>query len=137
MVFCSPKCGHRCTKARHDLAWQRARALAKRLGDGWEPRVWENMGWHYDVKKADCISVKEYWPRVYDDSSAIEKLAALVPESYTVFLHEVGGHGGGRWTGRGSTPEEAIADALGKLNAERAELEEIAETLADEMHRGS
>ncbi len=43
-------CGAKfCTRADFDLATKRAAALAKRMGAGWEPDVWENLGWHYRV----------------------------------------------------------------------------------------
>ena len=48
-TFCAPACGNHCTKAAHDKAQQDAKALAKRLGPEWKPRVWENLGWHYSV----------------------------------------------------------------------------------------
>lgn len=95
------------------------------------------MGWHYSVQKASCISVSEYWPRVRENASAIEALAALIPRGYTAFLNLVGNLPGGRWTGEGSTPEEAVADVLCKLHAERAELDKIVDALANEMDRGS
>lgn len=34
-----------------DQAQRDASDLAARMGDGWETRVWENLGWHYDVVK--------------------------------------------------------------------------------------
>lgn len=53
-VYCSPRCGMNCKKAWHDDAVEKAAALAARLGAGWEPRVWENLGWHYSVNKGVC-----------------------------------------------------------------------------------
>lgn len=49
--YCSPRCGASCTYAAFMTATRKAAALCKRLGPGWEPRVWENMGWHYSVQK--------------------------------------------------------------------------------------
>jgi hypothetical protein len=42
------------TKAAHDKAVKDAARLAKRMGPGWEPEVWENLGWHYSVRKGVC-----------------------------------------------------------------------------------
>ena len=53
-VYCSPACGFCCKKADFDRATERAQAIAKMLGGGWEPRVWENGGWHFEVKKSFC-----------------------------------------------------------------------------------
>ena len=48
-TYCSPRCGAKCTKADYDLCVTRANRLCKLLGEGWETRVWENLGWHYEV----------------------------------------------------------------------------------------
>lgn len=50
-TYCSPACGGGCTKSAHDKALADAAALAERLGAGWTPHVWENLGWHWDVRK--------------------------------------------------------------------------------------
>lgn len=48
-VFCSSACGSNCKRAEYEWCKAQAAALAKRMGKGWKPRVWENMGWHYEV----------------------------------------------------------------------------------------
>lgn len=58
-VFCSPACGGRCTFAEYTKANKDAENLARTLGAGWKPRVWENLGWHFSAEKADA-SVYEY-----------------------------------------------------------------------------
>jgi hypothetical protein len=50
-VFCSPACGGDCKKADFDNSTEAARMLAAQLGRGWIPRVWENLGWHFEVNK--------------------------------------------------------------------------------------
>lgn len=50
-IYCSPRCGHGCTRAAYDRAVTEADELAKRMGDGWLPVIWENGGWHYKVIK--------------------------------------------------------------------------------------
>jgi hypothetical protein len=50
-IYCSPACGVRCTKSEHDEAHRLAAELCASLGDGWKPRVWENLGWHYSAEK--------------------------------------------------------------------------------------
>ncbi len=52
-VFCSPACGGNCKKAEYDQAVKAANELAAILGAGWEPDVWENLGWHYRAIKQD------------------------------------------------------------------------------------
>lgn len=51
--YCSPACGGKCKKTAYDYAVQAADELAARLGQGWQPHVWENLGWHFRVSKAD------------------------------------------------------------------------------------
>lgn len=53
--FCAPACGGGCTKAAYDAAVKRSRALAKRMGKGWVPRVWENLGWWYEAHKGVLV----------------------------------------------------------------------------------
>jgi hypothetical protein len=62
--YCAPACGHACTEADHSMAKHNAAALAKQLGKGWRPIVWENLGWHYKAKKGDC-EVHCFTPRRY------------------------------------------------------------------------
>lgn len=50
-IYCSPLCGAGCTHAAFTRATRNARALAKRLGPGWRPKVWENMNWFYSAEK--------------------------------------------------------------------------------------
>lgn len=50
-TYCAPACGAGCTWAAHRQAKEDARELAAKLGDGWTPRVWESMGWHYQVTR--------------------------------------------------------------------------------------
>lgn len=48
-IYCSPACGGACSRADHDRANADATALATRMGDGWGPEVWENLGWHWRI----------------------------------------------------------------------------------------
>lgn len=50
-VFCSPACGGKCKRADFELATERANTLANQLGSGWEPHVWENLGWHFNATR--------------------------------------------------------------------------------------
>lgn len=118
-IYCAPACGSGCTFAAFELATKRAAELATQLGPEWEPVVHENMGWHYSVK-SPCgrIRVHEYWRTpIAPNDGVIDKLGALVPDYYTAFVNVDGG-GGGRWTGDGETPEEAVRDGVAKARAE-------------------
>lgn len=50
-VYCSPACGSNCRRVDYTAAVRDSGGLAKRMGAGWEMRVWENMGWHWEIQK--------------------------------------------------------------------------------------
>lgn len=52
-IYCAPACGHRCTWTAHQEAQRCAAKLCSDLGAGWQPHVWENMGWHYGAKRGE------------------------------------------------------------------------------------
>ena len=56
-IYCAPACGGQCTFAAYREAQNRARSLAKKLGKGWTPSVWENIGWFYQVTSPDKMIV--------------------------------------------------------------------------------
>lgn len=59
-IFCSPACGFNCTKHDFDLAASKAAALVSQLANGWQPRVWENCGWHFEaVKRGATVSIDD------------------------------------------------------------------------------
>lgn len=49
-IYCAPACGADCKWADYERCVADAGALAERLGPEWEPRVWENFGWHWEVR---------------------------------------------------------------------------------------
>lgn len=77
-IYCSPLCGGKCTHAAFEEAHRNAAALCERLGKGWFPRVWENMGWHYSAQKGVAeMHVTEY------------RLKGRVTTSYSVYFNSV------------------------------------------------
>lgn len=53
-TYCSSACGHGCTKAAYDEARRKGLALHnKMIGKAWQIRVWENLGWHYEIFRED------------------------------------------------------------------------------------
>jgi len=52
-IYCSPACGGKCKKAAYDKVVSDSNALASYLGDGWQPRIHENLGWYWRVVKGD------------------------------------------------------------------------------------
>lgn len=49
-IYCSPRCGCKCTYEAYLKAKSDADALCETMGDDWEPAIWENCGWHYRAK---------------------------------------------------------------------------------------
>lgn len=52
-IYCSPACGYGCKQEWFDQATADAAALAARMGEGWQPEVWENLGWHWIIKNGN------------------------------------------------------------------------------------
>lgn len=70
--YCSPACGGGkfCTWAEFQTATKKAEVLAARMrerGGKWEPRVHENLGWHYCVQLTTSV-------RGFNDEPLILKL---------------------------------------------------------------
>lgn len=97
-IFCSPACGGNCKRADYDRAVKRSAALAKRLGEGWEPDVWENLGWHFKVTKG----LLEVY--VHDDHSGRRPKLAT---SFTAYLQS---HP--QFWANGPTAEAAIKNTI-------------------------
>lgn len=72
-IYCSPRCGRGCTHAEFKAADDAADALVAKMDafddgsmNGWEKRVWENLGWHYLVKlKIDKRAHLEIYPNKF------------------------------------------------------------------------
>lgn len=58
-VYCSPRCGASCKRKDYERAVAKSEKVAKALGPGWKPEVWENMGWFWRVTKGD-FEVSQY-----------------------------------------------------------------------------
>lgn len=99
-IYCAPACGGGCTKAAHDLATARAKALAAGMGPGWKARVWENLGWHYSVL-SPCGRWKIH-PHHGEDHDRRRKT------TYSAFLGDADSPGG-TWAEHGDSPRAAMA----------------------------
>lgn len=117
VLYCSPLCGCACTKAEHDQATKAGAALAKVMGAGWEPRIWENGGWHYSVSKGVAtIHVSGH---------------RLLGRSFKILGYWADIKTGGRqFIGEAKDPEDAygfaIQDARGAARAIEADLADLA-----------
>lgn len=109
-VYCAPACGGGCTRGAFELATKRAAALVQRMGKGWKPDVWENLGWHYAVI-SPCGRIKlhvSHYP-----------LPPLV--TYTAFLGEKDS-GGGTWVAHSEIPKAAVQAVIAKAKASLARM---------------
>jgi hypothetical protein len=91
--YCAPFCGRGCTSAEHARAVEGASKLVEELGEGWKPRVWENLGWWYEATNGVC---------------AIMPNGYIAINGYTAFLNT----DARQYLGRGGTPKEALEDAV-------------------------
>lgn len=89
-IYCAPACGGKCTWEKFELAQASAAKLADKLGDGWEPNVWENLGWHWGAKRGELRVL----PSIFRGEV----------RAYTGYLK--------KWHGRGDTPAEAVDAVL-------------------------
>lgn len=112
--YCSPECGGGkfCRKEWYDKAVSDADALCARLGQGWEPIVHENLGWHYRVRKGAV--------KVYDDSRDVPRFSAWI---------EVPGVP--QIIASGPTPEDAIGYAVQDARTMMARLSNALAVLSD------
>lgn len=101
-----------------------AQKLCARLGEGYEPVVHENLGWHYKAKKG-YITVREYIvPNPEQDGYPATYEAWIEPGVGVGFS---GGHMslGVQIRASGETPKEAVAKVLKERDVNCVELESI------------
>lgn len=99
-TYCSRRCGRGCLKSEFDAAVREASELAAKVGEGWEPHVCENSGWHYRVEKgvAAIYPNRDFWARQPD---------GVVPVTgYTAYINS-----GCQFICKAEAPEDAIGFA--------------------------
>lgn len=65
-TYCAPACGRGCTFQEYIDATNAARKLSVRLGAGWKPVVWENMGWFYSVRRGPLtVYASKFGKQIY------------------------------------------------------------------------
>lgn len=96
-VFCSPACGGDCTHAQYTEAHHRAAQLVSTLGSGWYPRVWENLGWHWEAY---------YGPKTNTTASL-----TITQDTHAGDLLLIAHHAHGSYTAHGSDAKKLLAAA--------------------------
>lgn len=87
-IYCSPACGASCTKAAHDEAVKKAKALAKRMGKGWKIRVHENLGWFYAVVKGEPMIYSAGFLEIIPPHRPGDTYTAWVQSSPQFIVHD-------------------------------------------------
>lgn len=100
-TYCAPACGHGCKRAAFEAAERKAKRLAAKLGKGWRPRVWENLGWHYSATRPHLA------------------VHPSVDGGYTAFLNRRPKSSGGHWTAYYATPAGAVLRVITAARMER------------------
>lgn len=100
-IYCSPACGMSCKKADFDAVSEQARVVALRLGSGWEPHVWENCGWNFEVRKGMATISAE------PDGSYLAQLEFTMSENQFEYLRAV------------SPDPRAAVESVGEIMKER------------------
>lgn len=108
VTYCAPACGRGCTRKEYEAAVAQAVGLAAELGKGWEPHVWENLGWHWAARK-----------------NGLKVHPGIVSERFTAFLGSPNSPGG-RWAEKGDTPEAAVRNVV---SAAKDEIESLKSNL--------
>jgi len=115
-IYCSPACGYGCTREAFEQAQEGARLLVEELGPGFKPRVWENLGWHYEAVSLDkTMKVSPSIDRIKDEIVG-----------YTAYFGEPGP--GGRWAASDKTWRKAIRKVLEEAELEAASVRGLLES---------
>lgn len=120
-IYCAPFCGAGCTWAAHQRAVQLAHETCMRLGGGWKPVVWENMGWHARAVGAEGhlhVFIHTHRAHLYN---------------YSAMMNETDTSGSGHWHADATTPEEAVRAVVAQFKEHRALVEKLYAALGEKL----
>lgn len=112
-IYCAPACGCGCTWAAYQKALRDGAALTKQLGKGWETRVWENLGWHFESRFGN---LRVHGNRARGRGSRY---------SYTAYF--------GRWAVSATAPRRAVLKLAREIETELAGLKEAVRAVRSVM----
>lgn len=112
-IYCAPACGGGCTWYAYQKALRDGAALTKQLGKGWETRVWENLGWHFESRFGN---LKVHGDRARGRGSRF---------SYTAYF--------GRWAVSATSPRRAVLKLAREIEAELTGLVEAVNAVRSVM----
>lgn len=109
--YCSPACGRGCKHSEHERAVIESSMLALAMGEGWKTRVWENLGWFWEVLSPDGRIHLRARHKNYNKGPVVGFGAEINGSGY-VFSSAGSGYSHSlQWFGEGKTPQEAINNA--------------------------
>lgn len=115
-----------------------ARELAEQMGPGWEPVVWENLGWHYTVKlrfgspgryaeireRQNGDGTRSYSAEIYP--GAVAGATSRDRDHVRCAL---------QFYGKGKTPTAALAEALAIMEEEATTLNRAFDLARSELRK--
>lgn len=115
-LYCSPSCGGGCTHEAYLTAKLKAERLARQCGNGWKPRVWENLGWHYAAtSRGNHVKVHPYGRGM---------------QGYTVFFGWPEGSGGD-YTTQDTSIKRALANGLAVARQKAKDAQDLVRDLEE------
>lgn len=126
-IYCSPRCGAKCTYAAFVQAITSSGTCAALLGEGWLPHVWENLTWHW--KAYLPLTGKDRDKEYSHDLPRIDLHVNTVRGKVCGYSAWLEGLGRQRIGDRASTPHEAVDNLVDVLEEELVGIREALEAL--------
>ena len=112
-TYCSPACGRGCKYNDYQATLNKANDVARIMGHGWTAKVWENLGWHWEViSSGKNIHIK---PSNYKG----------LDNRYRANISERGSAGILFSSDVHTNPHYAVAEVVGKLEKKIKELQSL------------
>lgn len=105
-----------------------ANNLVNRLGDGYEPVIFENLGWHYHAKKGSIHVYEQIVRNPEQKGFPAYYEATIVPDEAVSFSGNSMSFGV-RISSEGNTPQEAVKNVKQQCRSDCARLESLIQTL--------
>jgi hypothetical protein len=126
--YCSPACGGGkfCRHEWYKAAVKNAEALCERMGDGWVPEVWENLGWHYKIVKGRVtIHVNEMKTMPFDPVTgySVRGYSAWIEPNIVLNNHHV------QIIEKADTPEDALGFAVQSARTLMSRMRDVLDVL--------
>jgi hypothetical protein len=128
-IYCSPRCGAGCTHKAFLAVTAKAAKTARRLGEGWSPVVYENMGWFWRVEFGDPSKYPHITVRGRGDEFEAEIQAGVYREPPITCGQVL------QFWGAAATPHDALEAALAAVKETKATLHRAGNLAYESMQR--